>query len=218
MATEAVEEGLEQPAEEEKKETFLDFLKELPILIVVAFGIALLIKTFIVQAFFIPSASMEDTLQIKDRVLVSKLSYRLGDVERGDVVVFVSPLDSPTPEADRGPVGNFIQSLSEGLGLRSSERDFIKRVVGVGGDTVEVKEGSVFVNGEKAEEPFVKDPSAPLGDHAPVKIKTGELFVMGDNRLHSQDSRSFGPIKESSVVGRAFILIWPLNRLDWFPS
>lgn len=200
---------------EEKKEGFLDFLKELPVLVVVAFGIALLIKTFLVQAFYIPSASMEETLLIGDRVLVSKLSYRLGDPEGGDIVVFVSPLQSTVPRVDRGPIGNLIQSLQEGLGLKSSERDFIKRVIGVEGDTIQVKQGAVLVNGKKIREPYLR-PGLLMPDYGPQKIGRDEVFVMGDNRSNSQDSRVFGAIKESSIVGRAFVLIWPLDRLDWF--
>ncbi len=200
--------------EDTERESFVDFLKELPILIVVAFGIALLIKTFLVQAFFIPSASMEDTLQIGDRVLVSKLSYRVGDPEAGDIVVFVSPTQSRVPQEDRGPVGNFIRGFKESLGLASSERDFIKRVVAVEGQTVEIKDGKVYVDGKERNEPFVKQ-TAQMPNYGPTKVGEDEVFVMGDFRSNSHDSRVFGPIKESSIVGRAFILIWPLDRFDW---
>lgn len=200
---------------EEKKDSFLDFLKELPVLIVVAFGIALLIKTFLVQAFYIPSESMEPTLLQDDRVLVSKLSYRLGEPEYGDVVVFRSENQPTVIEEDRGPVGNFIQSLKQALGLASSEYDLIKRVIATEDQTVEVKEGAVFVDGKKLQEPYRKDPDSPLPDFAPKKVRDGEVFVMGDNRFNSTDSRVFGSIEESAIVGRAFILIWPIDRIDW---
>lgn len=199
----------EEPGEE--REGFIDFLKELPVLIVVAFGIALLIKTFLVQAFFIPSGSMENTLLIGDRVLVSKVTFHIRDPKRGDIIVFVSPTEAFNPRPNRGPIGNFINSLGEGLGLKSPERDFIKRVIGLPGQTVQVKEGHVWIDGKKLTEPYIHD-QVPMPDYGPLKVGKNELFVMGDNRGNSQDSRVFGPIKESSVVGRAFVLIWPVDR------
>lgn len=204
----------EPPEEEEEKDSFIDFLKELPVLIVVAFGIALLIKTFLLQAFFIPSGSMERTLLVGDRVLVSKFLYKFGEPERGDVVVFISPLGETTPKEDRGPVGNFFGDLSEGLGLKSSERDFIKRVIATEGETVQVKEGAVFVDGKKLNEPYRHD-QLPMPDYGPTTVPKGKVFVMGDNRSNSQDSRVFGPVSKEKIVGRAFVLIWPPKRLDW---
>lgn len=200
--------------DEKEQDSFIDFLKELPVLIVVAFGIALLIKTFLLQAFFIPSGSMENTLLVGDRVLVSKFLYKFGDPERGDVVVFISPLGASNPKEDRGPIGNFVNGISEGLGLKSSERDFIKRVIATEGETVQVKEGSVFVNGKKLYEPYRHD-QLPMPDYGPTKIPKNKVFMMGDNRSNSQDSRVFGPVAEEKIVGRAFVLIWPPKRLDW---
>lgn len=212
----AMTEALERTEEpEENKDTFLDFLKELPVLIVVAFGIALLIKTFLIQAFYIPSVSMEPTLLEDDRVLVSKLSYKLGDPAYGDVVVFRSATQPTIPKEDRGAVGNFIQSAKEALGLASSEYDLIKRVIATEGQTVEVKQGAVHVNGKKLKEPYRKDPESALPDFGPKKVAKDEVFVMGDNRFNSTDSRVFGAIEESAIVGRAFVLIWPIDRIDW---
>lgn len=191
---------------------FLDFLKELPVLIVVAFAIALVIKTFLVQAFFIPSASMQPTLEIGDRVLVSKFSYRFSEPRPGDVVVFASPLQEGLPRVDRGPVGNFLYSLAVGLGLRSSERDFIKRVIALEGDVVQVKGGAVHVNGARLNEPYLKD-GGPMPDYGPYKVPGDTVFVMGDNRANSQDSRVFGAIKRSSIVGKAFVMVWPPTRV-----
>lgn len=188
----------------------VDFLKELPVLIIVAFGLAILIKTFLLQAFFIPSGSMEDTLQQGDRVFVSKLSYRWGDPQRGDIIVFVSP-NAPERE-DRGPVGNFFRSLREGLGLATPELDLIKRVVAVEGEVVQGKEGILYVNGDPVEEPYLKEQGV-IGDFGPVDVEDGEVFMMGDNRANSQDSRFFGPVEESAIVGRAFIRIWPASRM-----
>ena len=201
----------EEPIEVEKEDSFVDFLKELPVLIVVAFGIALLIKTFLLQAFFIPSGSMENTLLIGDRVLVSKFLYKFTKPKYGDVIVFVSPLQSTTPKVDHGPIGNLFSGLSEGLGLKSSERDFIKRVIATEGQTVQIKDGAVTVNGKTLKEPYRFDQSK-LPDFGPLTVPKDKIFVMGDNRNNSQDSRVFGPIARSSVVGRAFVLIWPPGR------
>lgn len=206
-----------QPEEpqEEKRETFGDFIKELPVLIVVAFAIALLIKTFLFQAFFIPSGSMENTLLVNDRVLVCKIGpvFHCKKPERGDIVVFVAPEAAKAPVASRGPLGDFWNSLLEGLGLRTPENDFIKRVIATEGQTIEIKGGAVLVDGKQVTEPYLHD-QTPLPDFPPVKVPKGKLFVMGDNRLNSQDSRSFGPISQSSVVGKAFVLIWPPDRMQ----
>lgn len=204
------------PEQESEEQGFLeslaDFLKELPILVVVAFAIALLIKTFLFQAFWIPSSSMEETLQVHDRVLVSKLSYRFREPKYKDVVVFVSPTAAQVPQVDRGVIRNFFYGLAEGLGLRSSENDFIKRVIATEGQTIEMKQGFVFVDGQQLDESYVHDQPAALQEFAPLQIPEGHVFVMGDNRQNSQDSRVFGPIKRSSIVGRAFVLIWPPGR------
>lgn len=215
MKTETPEDvDLPEPEPEEEKDGLFDFLKELPILVIVAFGIALLIKTFLLQAFFIPSESMRDTLLIKDRVLVAKFLYKLTEPKYGDVIVFISPISSTTPKEDHGPVGNVINSLKEGLGLSSNERDFIKRVIGTEGQTVQIKQGALFVDNKKLVEPYRKDHKdpLPLPDFGPLTVPKDKLFVMGDNRFNSQDSRVFGPISRSTVIGRAFVLIWPPSR------
>ena len=178
----------------------------------IAFAIALLIKTFVVQAFFIPSESMENTLLKNDRVLVSKFVYRFTEPKRGDVIVFVAPPQEAPPVPERGPVGRFVDSILHGLGLRSSERDFIKRLIATEGETVQIKGGHVYVDGRRLDEPYIKDPGTPLPDFGPYKVPPGSLFVMGDNRFNSRDSRSFNAIKRSSVVGRAFVIIWPPSR------
>ncbi|MGH2811855.1 MAG: signal peptidase I [Actinomycetota bacterium] len=220
MKTDEREEAEEEPGRQEgdeKKEGLVEFLKELPILIVVAFAIALLIKTFLFQAFFIPSGSMENTLLVGDRVLVSKLSYRFGEPRRGDILVFRGPESFTPPAQDRGPIGNFLHSVAVGLGLRSSEQDFIKRVIAVEGDEVEVKDGSVFVNGNRLRERYLHDraPLACSGQFCgPLEVPDNEVFVMGDNRANSRDSRVFGPIDESDIVGKAFVLIWPPDRFE----
>ncbi|MGH2769446.1 MAG: signal peptidase I, partial [Actinomycetota bacterium] len=151
-------------------------------------------------------------LDIGDRVLVSKFSYRLGGPERGDVVVFVSPTEGPVPAPDPNLLRRVLKSVAAGLGLRSSERDFIKRVIAVGGDTIQVKEGAVHVNDQRSSEPYLFD-KKPIPDFGPFKVPPGSIFVMGDNRGNSQDSRVFGAIRKSRIVGKAFVLIWPPGRV-----
>jgi signal peptidase I len=199
---------------EAPKQSVGQFIKELPVLIVVALAIAIIVKTFVMQAFFIPSGSMENTLKVGDRVLVAKFLYRFVEPKHPDVVVFVSPVGPPAPEPQRNLFGKLTNEIAEGLGLRSSEQDFIKRVIATEGQTVEVKVGSVFVNNRKIGEPYRHDMD-PLPDYGPTVVPPGTVFVMGDNRSNSEDSRVFGPIAKSSIIGRAFVLIWPLDRVRW---
>lgn len=205
----------EQPIKE--KQTVGQFFKELPVLVVVALGIAILVKAFVVQAFFIPSGSMEDTLSINDRVLVSKFTYRLSEPKYPNVVVFESPLAERIPEPEKGPLQAVVDNIMQGLGLQSSEQDFIKRVIATEGQTVQVKLGSVYVNDVKLDEPYRKDMN-PMPDYGPTTVGKDKVFVMGDNRSNSEDSRVFGPIPKSTIVGKAFVLIWPLNRFRWLGS
>ena len=193
--------------EQRKRSGARSFLTELPILVLVALAVAVLIKTFLVQAFYIPSGSMIPTLEINDRVLVNKLAYRFGDPQRGDVVVF----DSNGPEVDESVVG-VLRHVAEAVGLRTAATDdFIKRVIAVEGDTVEIAGNQVLVNGEPVDEPYLP-PGTVMPDERAVRVGPGEVFVMGDNREHSQDSRVFGPIPVEEVVGRAFVRIWPPSR------
>lgn len=182
------------------------FLGELPGLIIMAFVLALLIKTFLVQAFFIPSGSMEPTLVPGDRVLVLKVPYYFGDPDRGDIIVFEDPDPSGVP--DRGLVSGFFHWMFEGLGVqRPDSEDFIKRVIGTPGDTVWAKDGQVYVNGEAIEEPYL---TQPTDDFPRRTVPEGKLFVMGDNRGNSLDSRfSLGFVPIDKVIGKAEIVIWP---------
>ena len=186
------------------------FFKELPILVILALGLALLIKTFLIQAFFIPSPSMEPTLTPGDRVLVNKFSYDFSEPHRGDVVVFENP---NLVEEQQGPIGRFASWLVEGIGFaQSPDEDFIKRVIGVPGDTIRVTKDGVFVNGEKQDEPYISENGGPEGTW---QVAEGQVFVMGDNRPNSSDSRVFGAIPIDSIVGRAFVKIWPFPRVGW---
>jgi signal peptidase I len=190
----------------------LGFIRELPGLILVAFLLALLIKSFLVQAFFIPSQSMETTLLVGDRVLVNKMVYRFREPHRGEVIVFENP---HSVEPDR----NFFQDLAhwvtEGLGFSSDpQKDFIKRVIGLPGDTIEVRRGKVFINRKRIQEPYL-NPERDLDDFGPEKVEPGHYFMMGDNRANSQDSRFFGTIPRDKIVGRAFVILWPPSRFEW---
>ncbi len=197
------------------------------ILVGVAVGIALLVKAFVVQAFYIPSGSMEPTLQISDRVLVNKLSYRFGEPSRGDIVVFEAPPGEATPQI----------------------KDLIKRVIGLPGDVVEGRDGRIYVNGQLLEEPYLRpdlqsrtfgpyyvphegDRITPVDDQTievngarvnarlqttPPRDDSGavsqdEYYMLGDNRLDSKDSTAFGPIHGDTIIGRAFLRVWPLGE------
>lgn len=198
-------------AEKEKKKPLLPFWIEFPLLILIALLVAIGIKTFLFQAFYIPSSSMEDTLEVNDRVLVNKVTYAIGDIARGDIVVFDDPrggFEQPEENAAESALRNLLESI----GVVAPRSEFIKRVIGLPGDVVEGKDGGVWVNGVRLGEPYVKDSDRPIRAFGPVEVPDGRLFVMGDNRSASQDSRFFGPVPIDDVVGKAFIIIWPPSR------
>lgn len=191
----------------------LAFFQELPVLIVLAFALAILLKTFVIQAFFIPSGSMEPTLVPGDRVLVNKV---LLDADRGDIVVFENPRSGEEP--DRGIIDGFVHWLSEGLGFaRPANEDFIKRVVGLPGETVEIRRHTVYVDGKALVEPYLtRDAVRSMSDYGPKTVPPDALFVLGDNRGASSDSRfSLGFVPLDRVVGEAFVVIWPPSRIGW---
>lgn len=178
-------------------------LVEWVVVIAGAVIVALVIKTFLIQAFYIPSRSMEPTLEINDRVLVNKLSYDLHDVNRGDIVVF------ERPESERG----------------SDIKDLIKRVIALPGEQVVVRDDAVFVDGQRLVEPYLAPGTTTTNGPAepwrctveqPCVVPEESVWVMGDNRADSRDSRFFGPIAEDAIVGRAFVRIWPLDRIGFF--
>lgn len=202
------------------------FWKELPLLIGIALVLALLIKTFLVQAFSIPSESMQDTLLVGDRVLVDKLTPWFGaEPERGEVVVFHDP--GGWLEGEPTPTPNVAQKFLSFIGLMPSanEKDLIKRVIAIGGDTVECKRGGpVMVNGKAlSEKSYIYPGSTPCNDQpfGPINVPKGRIWVMGDNRQDSLDSRyhqnlqGSGTVSVNEVVGRAFTVIWPVNRWSW---
>ncbi|MDQ4005932.1 MAG: signal peptidase I [Actinomycetota bacterium] len=197
---------------EEDHGGFLGFFRELPGLIVIAFLLALLIKSFLVQAFFIPSQSMVPTLKVGDRVLVNKLVYDFGEPEQGDIIVFEDPHGE---DVQRNPLSAVWNWLIEGLGFNAGiEQDFIKRVIGTPNDVIEMTKGEVTVNGEPIEEPYLQ--RAGNADFGPFTVPEDNVFVMGDNRPNSSDSRTvLGPIPYEKIVGKAFVLLWPPSRMEW---
>ncbi len=194
-----------------KRGGFVSFLIELPILILVALVVAVLIKTFFVQAFFIPSGSMIPTLEVDDRVMVNKLSYTFGEPDRGDIVVFDSPFAAASK--DQSFVEAAWTAVKESLGIQTAlvPDDLIKRIIALPGETIEIKDNRVFIDGVPIDEPYLS-PGVIMQDFGPQTIPDEMVFVMGDNRSSSQDSRKFGSIPQDSIVGRAFVRLWPFDR------
>jgi signal peptidase I len=190
--------------------------RELPVLVGIAVLVAIAIKLLVVQAFSIPSASMVPTLLEGDRILVCRICLRVDDVDRGEVIVFEGP-DGAEP--DRGIVAGALHWMGEALGVASpAHDDFVKRVVGLGGDTVEIdRTGQLYVNGEAVDEPYLLQP-VPRHDFPPTTVPDGMLFVLGDNRANSGDSRCPPPdctglVPVDRVIGLAFLRVWPPSRI-----
>jgi signal peptidase I len=197
-------EGVARVRSAERRRQHWRVVREWALVLVIALGAALLIRSFVFQQYYIDGPSMQTTLEPQDRVLVNKLSYRLHDVNRGDVVVF-----------DRITVnGNDVQ-----------HDDLIKRVIGLPGETLEIRGCVVYVDGRAVEEPYLPDEALAAADPAercgrwtdrPAEvIPEGAVFVMGDNRVQSFDSRDFGPIDTDLIRGRAFVVIWPIGSWAW---
>ncbi len=195
-----------------RRSGFARTAKELPVLLLSAAVLAFLLKTLVAQAFYIPSGSMLPQLHVNDRVVVSKLSYRLHSPNRGDIVVFDCPAQACTnqPRDDGTGIRRILRKVAEGVGvIQPSAEEFIKRVVGLPGETVEGRDGAVYVDGRRLHEPYLA-PGTVTSDFPAVEVPPEHLWVMGDNRQNSSDSRVFGTIPRSSVVGRTIVRIWPL--------
>jgi signal peptidase I len=201
LSESTVAEGTPEPAPHRSH-----WLRETLVVVVVALAAALLLRTFVVQTFFIPSGSMEPTLQIGDRILVDKLSYHLHGVDRGNIVVFRRPADENCGGA---PVA-----------------DLVKRVIGLPGETISLSKGYVDINGKRLNETWLPTsvqgttfpgPTGPSYNLAkPYVIPANHYFVMGDNREDSCDSRYWGPIPRSLIVGKVDVRVWPLSAFHFF--
>jgi signal peptidase I len=206
--------------------------KELLIVIGMALVLSFVVKTWFLQAFYIPSGSMEDTLVLNDRVIVSKLTPGPVDLKRGDIVVFADPGDwlSPVPEVERGRVTTVVRDTLTFVGLLpdTSENHLIKRVIGLPGDHVVCcDEGQrITVNGVPIREPYVKAGNPASDCSFDIVVPRGRVWVMGDHRNNSADSRPHdldgdgtrGSVDERLIVGRAVALVWPVNHLAWLSN
>jgi len=203
-------------------------LREFPILVIVALAVSLVIKTFLVQFFYIPSGSMENTLQINDRVAVNKLPFISNNIDRGDVVVFRDP-SNWLPEPYANTQNQIIEKIKEGLVLvgvlpNPAKQYLVKRVIGVAGDTVVAKDGVVTINGKKAEEPYIFAGNKPSEVDFNITVPAGKVWVMGDHRGASADSRyhqddvNNGFVPVSRVTGRVVAIIWPFKNAGTVPS
>lgn len=191
---------------------------ETALLVATALVVAVLIKTLFLQAFYIPSGSMRETLEKDDRILVEKVSYWFDDVQRGDVVVFDDPANWLSEEDGQTPNGTVGKTLAA-IGLYPTGGHLVKRVIGVGGDTVECTQGRVKVNGAALDEDaYVTLPKQACAGNWTVTVPADHLWVMGDNREHSTDSRAHigdpggGYIPVDDVVGKVFVVVWPWSR------
>jgi len=166
-----------------KKYLFGEVLESVAIAVV----LAVIIRVFLFQPFFIPSGSMEPTLIEGDRIIVSKIHYRLGNPKRGEIIVFKYPVDP--------------------------KKDFIKRVIGLPGETLEIRDSKLYINGEFVEQPFLP-PGLSYGSYGPVTIPEGQYFMMGDNRNNSEDSRFWGMLPQENIIGKTLLIYWPVNRVQ----
>lgn len=204
----------------------LGFLRDLLVILLVAFVVSFLLKTFLVRSFYIPSVSMEQTLQVNDRILVNQLVPDVVSVKRGDVVVFKDPGGWLYPRTENTPTAFEKVLQAVGLAADTSDEYVVKRVIGIGGDRVSCcdAEGRVMVNGVPLDEPYIVIPPGETRASKidfDVTVPEGSVWVMGDNRYQSKDSRynqdqpGKGFVPSEEIVGRAFVLNWPINRFTW---
>ena len=206
------------------------FLRDLVIIFLVAILVSFLIKTFIVRSFYIPSGSMENTLQINDLIIVNELEPKLVPISRGDVVVFTDPGGWLPPSSEQTTTNPIEWALSiVGLAAPDSDDHLVKRVIGLPGDTVTCCNalGQLSVNGSPLDEPYIKIPPGETDAaslHFNVTVPKGDLWVMGDNRWNSQDSSrnqnlpGKGFVPEKDVVGRAILISWPISHWSWLSN
>lgn len=192
--------------------------RELPVLLLIALLLAVLIKSFLVQAFYIPSPSMEPTLQVGDRILVCRVCLHVQDIHRGDILVFADP--HPTG-VGRGVIGGFFHWLAEGVGVaQPGNPDFVKRVGALPGETWEIRQGTLYINGQKIDRPFLS-PHVDTRSFPPETVPAGMLLMLGDNPTDSGDSRfppnagGLGYVPIDKIIGKAFVRVWPPSRMGW---
>jgi signal peptidase I len=166
-----------------KKSTLREVMESL----VIAVILALLIRTFILQPFYIPSGSMEPTLMIQDHIIVNKIGYRFWEPQRGDIVVFRFP--------------------------RDPSKDFVKRLIGLPGEKVEIRNSQLYINGQLVPEKYLPSDIGDFGSFKPTVIPANSYFMMGDNRNNSDDSRNWGVLPRENVIGKAMLTYWPLTRI-----
>ena len=183
-------------------------------IIALAVVIAVVVRAFVAQAYWIPSASMEPQLQINDRVVVSRLAFHLHPPHRGDIVVFKAPPGiEPPPAAPSNPVSRGLHDVGVALGFAQDQTVLIKRVIGLPGDRVAGRDGHIYIDGYRLVEPYLPKGTF-TSTFGPVTVPAGDVFVMGDNRTNSLDSRAFGPVPQRTIIGRAIWKVWP----PWRPS
>lgn len=203
-------------------------LREFPILVIVALAVSLVIKTFLVQFFYIPSGSMENTLQINDRVAVNKVPFLSQSIHRGDVVVFRDPANW-LPEPYAQSQNSIIEKVKEGFVLvgilpNPAKQYLVKRVIGVAGDNIVAKDGVITINGKTTSEPYIFAGNKPSEMDFNVTVPPGKVWVMGDHRGASADSRyhqddvNNGFVPVSKITGRAFAVIWPVKNFGIIES
>lgn len=173
------------PSRQEKNKKKKSSLREMIEVIVTALVLAFLIKTFIVGNFWIPSESMVPTIEVNDKVIVTNFSYWFEEPERGDVIVFKYPLDT--------------------------KKDYIKRCIGLPGETIEFRDSKLYVNGQLVAEPYLPE-GLVFEDYGPIEVPEGQYFMCGDNRNHSSDSRVWGFVEKRLIIGKAQVIYWPFDR------
>jgi signal peptidase I len=203
-------------------------LRELPILVILALLVSLLIKSFLVQFFYIPSGSMENTLQVKDRVAVNRVPFIGNDVSRGDVIVFRDPAGW-LPEASSASENRITNAIREGLVIvgvipNPAKQYLVKRVIGVAGDKVVAKDQVLTINGKPTSEPYIFAGNTPSDTDFNITVPEGKVWVMGDHRGASGDSRvhqddvNNGMVPVEKITGRVIATIWPLSRIGFVSS
>lgn len=195
----------------EEKQSAGGSLIELVVIVAIALGVALGIQAFLVKPFRIPSESMVPTLEVGQRVLVDRISERFGSPERGDIMVFKPPAGADDNRCgENHPANQGCPLATDG----TSEQNFIKRVVAVGGDRIAVRRGRVYIDGVRQDEPYIRPDASCSECNLPVTVVVpeGQYYMMGDNRGASADSRVWGPVPEDNMIGRAFGTYWPPNE------